>query len=144
MDDRKRYIVRPRYVGPAEGGGRLGGGSYQVVDAGQVIGTMPTKEEAARLVLECRGRIALTWGKTVIGGKTASRDFAAIWFEDIRAGRVYFDAGTSHSGSTWRWSMYAHIAGRMGNASGREEEKKVAAAHVELEFTRLLARDPDG
>lgn len=140
IDEQKRLIVRPRYVGPAEGGGPLGGGSYQVVDNGVVLATFQTQQEAARRVLELDGRIALTWGRMAIGGKTAPRDFEATWFEDTKVGRVYYTKGGAPGTDGWFWSMYAHLSGRMGNASGRETERKAAAANVERAFTDLMAR----
>jgi hypothetical protein len=59
----------------------------------------------------------------------------------LTVGRVYKDNGTSHAGSAWRWSMYAHAAGRMGNANGRYNDKTAAAAEVERAFSRLVAAD---
>jgi hypothetical protein len=129
----KRLVVRPRYGSPDQPD------TWQVVDTGRVLGTYGNREEAARHVLKLGACIALEWGRMVIGGKTEPRDFEAKHF-GIAVGRVYHDRVKGHAGSAWRWSMYAHVAGRMGNANGRCAYKTEAAAEVERAFTEMLAR----
>jgi hypothetical protein len=133
-----RLVVRPRYGSPEKPD------QWQVVDPEpvegvRVLGTFNTRQDAARHVLKLGARVACDWSRMEIGGHTSPYDYAAHHFRLV-VGRVYRSQGTSHEGAGWLWFMYAHLAGRMGNARGRCDDKTEAAAEVEREFTMLLAR----
>ena len=137
-DGGKRLVVRPRYRSEREGGGFGGSSVYQVVDGMTVIGTHEEREDAARQVLVLGACIALTWERTVIGGRTGSHDFTAR-FGALDAGRIHREKSVGGGGFSWRWSMYAHLDKRIGNANGRCEDRIEAAKRVERSFTELLA-----
>ena len=104
------------------------------------LGLHDSREAAAKQVLALDARIALTWERTVIGGREGPHDFAAR-LGDIRAGRIYRTSGSGGIGYVWIWNVYATLAGkrRGGSSKGRCDDRIAAASEVERAFTEWLA-----
>jgi hypothetical protein len=140
-DNHRRLVVRPRYQGPYERGGDLGGEVWQVVGDRGVVATVASRKDAAKHVLKLHGRIWLEWSRTVISGREGPLDFTAKHFA-LLVGRIYCENGTSHTAPTWRWTMFVHVTGSPpGSAHGRCEDRTTAIAEVERAFTKWLASE---
>lgn len=139
MAEQKRYRVEKHLPDYAKI--KAGGASYQIVYRvkevdGPLIGTVADPAEGARLVKEHRGRIKLTWSRTIIGRQEMRFDFTASFGDEI-VGRV----NRPGNADAWNWSLSTSDSRthRIGSASGQVALKDEAAAELEQAFTDFLA-----
>lgn len=120
-------------------------GAYEVFDGDDVLGRFTGIPEMARFVRDRGARFWLDWGRTIIGGEWAPRDFAPTFLGSTSVGRVI---GVEHgpSAGTWSWSIATNDTRwrRHGGQRGRSSAKDRAVAELEQEFTEYLASTPAG
>lgn len=101
---------------------------WQIVENNRAIETFDTKLEAFNYIFSRGARVWLSWGRTVIGGKTVPYDFDA-GFQQDSVGRV-MRIMHGPSAGTWFWTCYD------GGARGTVATKDEAVKGVEVAYTK--------
>lgn len=115
---------------------------YEVLDDGEPIWSFETIVEAVRFVRDRDARLWLDWGRTVLGGQTAPRDFEAS-FLGSSVGRLLGQQNGPSAGK-WFWSISTNDKRWRihGGQRGRSSSKDEAVAELERAFTDYLADTP--